>query len=365
MTYIAIFIIGFFASIRKYSLITFISYTLLLWVLASLRYGVGPDYFAYQDLYLLLSDSPVDEIVAVSTQEPLFRLVGSLMRSFSFSYELYSSVIALISLIYIAITVRKFSQNPILSLLLYYSFFYLVWTYSGIRQGLALSIGTYYFLNCLKTNNKKFYIIVFIITLIHASSIILSLLFYCATTGLRKSTLIGFAVVCIIISFIPLNEYLEYFSFIPYIDRVLFYSNNFNIGSVKIFDFKSISRLAFLIFGFYAFSILKKDELHSRVVAAYIVSFFVYFTLKFSEVLAANLSMYGFILIIIIIPNVYNKLQVNLQNLYSVLTYMVAVLFLLKNLSGMEDMAGLIHTEFITPYTHIFSPNDYQILGPQ
>ncbi len=365
MIYIAIYIYGFFASLRRNSLFYLISYALMLWILASLRYGVGPDYFAYEELYLSLSESVADEIVAVSGQEPLFRLIGSLMRSFSFSYEVYSSVIALISLTYIVITIKKYSRNPILSLLLYYSFFYLVWTYSGIRQGLALSIGTYYFIRCLGTKNNIFYAIALVLTLIHASSIILFLLYYCATASVRKSTLVGLAVLSVIISFVPLQEYLDFFSFIPYIDRVLFYGNNFNIEGVKILDFKSVSRLAFLIFGFYAYSILEKDKLQRRVVVAYIVSFFVYFSLKFSEVLAANLSMYGFILVIIIIPNVYSNLRVKFRIPYSSAVYIVAVLFLFKNLYGMEDMAGLIHSEFITPYTHIFSPGDYQILGPQ
>ncbi len=366
MTYLAVYVFGAIASLGRYKLFNFLSYVFLLWLLASFRYGVGPDYFAYQDLYLLLSESISDEIEAVSGQEPIFRLIGSLMRSYSFSYELYSSIIALISLFYIAISVKKYSRNPLLSLLIYYSFFYLIWTYSGIRQSLTLSIGTYYFLACLESKKiRKFYGIVFLLTLIHASSIILLLLYHCANINLKKTTLAGLAMVSVILSLIPIQDYLGLFDFIPNIDRILIYSVNFNIESVKILDFKSISRLVFLAFGFYAYSIFRNYELQRRVVVAYIASFFVYFSLKFSEVLAANLSMYGFILTIIIIPNAHSEIQAKFRTNYSVVVYAVTILFLLKNLSGMEDMAGLIHDEFITPYTHIFAPQEYKILGPR
>lgn len=366
MTYIAVYFYGFITSLRKCSAFYLFSYVVILWLLASFRYGVGPDYFAYKDLYLSLSESVADEIESVSGQEPIFRLIGSLMRSYSFSYELYSSIIALVSLAYIAISVNKYSRNPSLSLLIYYSFFYLVWTYSGIRQGLTLSIGTYYFLACLESKKTgKFYGIVFLLTLIHASSIVLLFLYHCATVNLKKSTLAWFAVLSVILSFIPMQDYLGLFDFIPNIDRILIYSNNFNVESVKILDFKSVSRLAFLAFGFYAYSIFRKDELQRKVVVAYIISFVAYFSLKFSEVLAANLSMYGFILAIIIIPNICSEIQAKFRIHYSAMVYALTILFLLKNLSGMEDMAGLIHSEFITPYTHIFAPQEYQILGPR
>lgn len=362
--YILTYLIGAFISFRRSSFL-FYGYLTVLWLLASFRFGVGPDYFSYYDLYSFLEDSVIREFEVYSGQELLFRLFGAALKSISVPYQVYLSIVALISLGYISAAVRKYSSLPILSLFLYYSFFYLVWTYSGIRQGLTLSIGTYYLLECISDRKHiKFIIITSLLTLIHASSIVLLILylFSILNFGLPLLSLIIFG--SIIFSLFPTVDYLNFLSFIPFIDRVQFYAPHFNSESLKILDFKSIARIGFMLLGLFAFYYCKDSLFQRRVINVYLTSFAIYFALKFSEVLAANLSMYGFILLIFIIPNLHLKFKKN-KIFYSLFIFLISFLFLLKNLKGIENMAGVIHSEFTLPYTHIFSPNEYRISGPR
>lgn len=338
---------------------------MVLWLLASFRYGVGPDYFAYYELYSSLEDSVISEFEVESGQELLFRMFGAALKSISVPYEVYLSIVALVSLCYIGAAVRKYSPLPIYSLFLYYSFFYLVWTYSGIRQGLALSIGTYYLLECINDRKHiKIIVIATLLTMIHASSVVLLILYALSILNLRSGSLALLMVASITFSLFPIVDYLGYLSFIPFIDRIMIYSHHFNVEAVKIFDFKSMSRIGFMLIGFIALHYYRDSLFHRRVISVYIISFVLYFSLKFSEVLAANMTMYGFILSIFIIPILHLKIKNN-KIFYSSFIFVISFLFLLKNLDGIENMAGVQHSEIILPYTHIYSPYEYSISGPQ
>lgn len=362
--YLLTYLLGALFSFRK-SPYLFYGYLLVLWLLASFRFGVGPDYFAYYDLYSSLEDSVLREFQVESGQEILFRLFGAALKTISVPYEVYSSIVALVSLFYIGAAARKYSTSPILSLFLYYAFFYLVWTYSGIRQGLTLSIGTYYLLESIYYRKHiKFFLIVTLLAMIHSSSIILLLFYALSMLNFGSRTLALLIIASIIFSLFPIVDYIGYLSFIPLLDRVLIYAQHFNFEAVKIFDFKSISRIGFMLLGFIALHYYRDSLFHRRVISIYIISFPLYFLLKFSEILAANLTMYGFILSIFIIPFLSLKINKN-KIIYLIFIYVISFIFLLKNLDGIESMAGVQHSEFILPYTHIFSPNEYQIDGPR
>jgi len=151
-----------FSVIKGHNKNFFYTYLFLLLVLASFRYGVGPDFFAYEYLYALTNTPLLEQIGVASGQEFLFRLLGSTLNYINFSYQHYLAITALITLYFIGKICRKYSQYPILSLYLFYCCFYFVWVYSGIRQGLTLAIGVYYLLECLESRKHiKFVLIVF------------------------------------------------------------------------------------------------------------------------------------------------------------------------------------------------------------
>ena len=160
-------------------------------LLAYFRYGVGPDYFAYEYLFYRLNESPLKEVLyGLDQQEPLFRLLGSIMKFSGFSYQSYLIFIATINLVFIYKICKKYSVNPTLSLFLYFCFYYFVWTYSGLRQGMTMAIGAYYLLECINQESTlKFFMIVIILSFIHTSSLILIPLYVISKMNFSKKAI--------------------------------------------------------------------------------------------------------------------------------------------------------------------------------
>lgn len=363
MVYLAVLVMGLiFSLLNSNSKTYFYSYLLILLVLASLRYGVGPDYFGYEYLYSLANISLIDQVGESTGQELIFRLFGSTLNSLDLSYQSYLAIAALITLSYIGRICRRYSHYPIFSLYLFYCLFYFVWVFSGIRQGLALAIGVYYLLDCIETRNHiKFVVALIVVALIHASALILLLFYIVAHLNIRTKYLLLGVFVCFCISLIP-TAYLEgIVSHLPFHERIEYYYGR-DAATIDYFDFKSISRLALLLLFGVGFSskIDKSDGVQKGILSLYVTSFGIYYALRFVEILAANASMYGFVLIILIMPNMYGRLKRrNNAQLMLMFGLMFSVAYFFKTLLSMEDMSSLNHNSLLTPYTNIFNKSGY------
>ena len=140
---LTLFIFGLSFSLSKSKVITYIFF-FLLFLLASLKFGEGPDYFAYYDAFNALSSNPFEELEKplLLNQEPGFRLIGSTLKFLGFNYQSYLAVFALVSCFYIARLSLAYSVYPVMTGLLFYAAFFFTWPYSGIRQGFVLCVGS-------------------------------------------------------------------------------------------------------------------------------------------------------------------------------------------------------------------------------
>jgi hypothetical protein len=362
---LAVLITGLaFSTLNGKSKVFFYSYLFLLLILASFRYGVGPDYFGYEYLYSLVNTSLVEQIGNVTGQELIFRLLGSALNYINFSYQQYLAFTALLTLYYVGKICKKYSQYPVVSLYLYFCLFYFVWVFSGIRQGLTLAIGGYYLLECLESRKHiKFTIIVFLLSLIHASALILLLFYVLANLNLKRKTILIGVFICFCASLIPAAYLLEIFNRLPYGERIAFYAGGDPSElTVSYFDFKSISRfiLLILIGVVFAKSYAKYGEIQRKIMDIYVASFGIYYALRFVEILAANASLYGFMLIVVILPNMYGKLKHGSNSkAFLIFASIFSVAYFFKTLYSMEDMSQLNHSSLVTPYTNIFNKSEY------
>lgn len=366
--YYIIFIIGIILSIindkkNDKKNISLKLFALILAVLAFLRYGVGADYFAYNFLYTRLSGSLVAEFkYGLDNQEVLFRLIGSIFKGIGFSYQHYIVVIATLNLYYISKICKRYSKNPTLSLLTYFCFYYFVWTFSGLRQGLTLSIGIYYLLECLESNKTlKLIIISAILFFIHKSALTLIPLYFISKINFTKNKLISLTFLGIILSFFPIMNILMRFNWIPIIQRIVVYINP-NNSLLSIFEFKSVARLIFLAIGLFYYEIYSsQDEISKKIINIYILSLISYFVFKSSELIAARISLYGFLLNILILPNIYylykNKIH---KFIYLTCFGFLLILYFNKELHTMERQSELTNpNKVIIPYTNIYNKNKY------
>ncbi|WP_460011029.1 EpsG family protein [Lysinibacillus sp. CTST325] len=362
--YYGVYLLGIiFSLLNGKSKILYMIFATILAGLAVFRYGVGPDYFAYEYLYNRLNESPAQEFLyGVDNQEILFRFFGSLLKSVGISYQQYITVIAIINLYYMGKICRKYSENPTLSLLIYFCFYYLVWTFSGLRQGLTLAIGVYYLLECLENNKTiKLFITTIILSFIHTSAIVLVPLYFIARIDFKKRTLIFLVLASIFISILPMGLLINHLQWMPILDKIIPYST-FTNSINNIFDFQSIIRIIFLVIAFFyydAFS--QKSEFSKRVINIYIISYCLYFFLKFSELTAARISLYGVLLNIILLTNFYYLYKDKINKLiYIGCLLFLSFIYLLKELETLGQLSGLDHADsFQIPYTNIFNKNEH------
>ncbi|ALV21538.1 EpsG family protein [Carnobacterium antarcticum] len=361
--YYLIYLYGLLGSLKsKKNKFFFITFLLILIILSFVRYGIGPDYFSYNFLYERLSISPIQEFkYGIDNQEILFRVLGSTLKNIGLSYQQYLGTLAIISLYFITKTCWKFSHKPYMSLFLYYSFFYFVWTFSGLRQGLTISIGMYYFLK-FKSENKniKFFIMIIILSQIHYSIIVLIPLYYLSNINWSKKGLTNLSAVSIFISLLPIGKVIPLISGIPVINRIVPYVN-VNYSILNVFDFQSFARIFFLIMGIWYYDQFTKINYKSKIIMnTYILSIDIYFILKFSETTASRLSIYGFYLLILILPNIYSLYNKKKNKIiFQLLIILLTSTYFLKEIITMGSNAGIYSENFYVPYTNIYNKDDY------
>lgn len=359
--YYIVFVIGLLLSLRfKTNRKAFNVYFVMLLTLAVFRYGVGPDYFSYAYRYVRIDPSFQTLTNLENVQEMLFYLVGFVFRVLGLNYEVYAICITIVNMIFIYKTCSRYSTYPVMSLFVYYSFFCFVWTFSVYRQGLALTIGVYYLLKCLEESKfRKIIIVSIILSFIHTSALLLIILYLLARIDYSKRALIIISVVSGAISFLPIGKIVASFSSIGIIDRMMPYiSNEYSISG--LLDFKSISRIAFLVIGLFFYNALrKKDYINNVIVKLYILSLLLYFVLKFSELTASRTSIYGFYLLILILPNIYSLYEEKVDKVVYVLLFVfLSSIYFVKELSTMKNLSGMKYEGTRVPYTSIIRKDD-------
>lgn len=363
--YYLILFLGLISSLLKKSRVRYMLFVLVILILAYFRYGVGPDYFSYNFLFSRLSDNVVYEFLyGIDSQEIGFRLIGSFLKKIGINYQQYIAIFATINIYFISKTIKKYSKKPILSMTLYYCFYYFVWTFSGIRQGVTLAIGIYFLLQCIENNNAvKIFIVTIILASIHITSIILIPLYYLSKIKLTRNQLVVISSLSILVGMIPLGNVLSKLQWITLINRASIYWDH-SSGIINIFDFQTLGRLFFLTVAlFYYDEYSKESDISNKIIKIYILSLSIYFVLKFSEGTASRISLYGKVLDIIILTNIY-YLYKNKANkfIFVALLTLISLLYFNKELYNMHKVADVktqLGPSNIIPYTNIFNENNY------
>lgn len=110
---------------------------ILILVLALRGTSVGTDVQTYLD-YWSLADTR--DLTEASRFEPAFVLVTEVSRSLSGSPHFYLAVIAVLSIAPVSYAIRKGSSLPLLSWTMYICLGFYAFTFSGLRQAIALAL---------------------------------------------------------------------------------------------------------------------------------------------------------------------------------------------------------------------------------
>lgn len=279
-----------------------------LFLISSLRVGYGPDYYSYAEIFYLVSDDPSVELCCsvLANMEVSFRLITSIVRSWNFDYRAY---LFLISFSILFPLYYRFVRYPkYLPTYIYICYFYLPWAFSGIRQGMSLTLVCLAFYLMASNGKKAWQLILLVLAGLFHYSAIVSILFYPALTRtyqIKKYTMFLFVILslCLILSqsvfAIMMPPFLE--------ARILYYLQD--DSKVSIMNVLWRACIFLLVVILYLKCGAKLNDFERRILQTFLLFFPVYILFSNVGIVAAQLSLYPFFLYCFVTQILYDGIQ--------------------------------------------------------
>lgn len=374
MVLFSIFILLLFFSVveslnlisNKVNRFNFFISVIILSVFLFFRYGQGVDYFNY--IYAIeTSSSAIEDLLKYGDFSNRFEYGFSLLSYFFLSIlqlptEYAISIISLGAFIPIALYINKYSARPNLSLLFYFSFFFLIYSYSGIRQGLCLGIFIYFILPLLKNKQWiKYYILVLLLSTIHSSSFILTLLPLFLLFKLNRYTIFLFILASAIVGFFVMPSIINsiFGSFGESGELASSYLSKEESG----FDFISLI-LRLIIFLLIYIAYVNKNNRSGYddfLFKVYIFGLLIYFIFVSNSLLSSRFSIYFRITEIVLIVNVFVAKNITRLSLMKhSFVFIISIVMYIKSVNT-ELILGEYKnniTFYQIPYVSVFNQRD-------
>ena len=121
-------------AVPVYLLLAFVVLTLL----ASMRYAIGFDYFAYRNIYTMISQWTFHDILVNYQYEPLYFVLCKIFSLMHCPYEIFLLCINALLLFTAMLFIYRYSKLPWISVYLYITLQFLAYDMNLIRQSLAI-----------------------------------------------------------------------------------------------------------------------------------------------------------------------------------------------------------------------------------
>ncbi len=279
---------------------------LSVYLLSSLRTGYGPDYYSYYQIYFSLSDDPFEmsNLLMLKDQEIGFKFLSSIIKWLSFDFRLYLFIISFAILIPVFYVFHKYSKKAF-PIFIYLSFFYLSWAFSGLRQGLALSLCfcAFYLLANQGSKIKSLIMIIAAISFHYSATIcLLCFPFLTRTYSIKKYIIFIFSFVIFSQVFSDLIFDITFLT--PFEERILFYLDN--NSSVSIFKISWRMSLFVIVSVIYLLIGYRMTDFDKKVIQFFLVFFPLLVLFKRVEIVATQISIYP-LMLLCFIPSIVSK----------------------------------------------------------
>ena len=242
----------------------FLIFTILLILLAGLRYRCGVDYYTYLRAFNGMQSGT--ETLFYGQTELVFRII------FKFSPYLWVALL-LVSFIVFIIRYKTIVENTpylLMALFVYYSVYFLYYDMGLMRQGMAMAIALYSIKYIKQRDLKKFLLAIAIGFLCHRAILLFIPAYFLAENRWNKAQMIGITMGSFAISLLPLSQLFGWIlQFIPYGSRYVKYldTNNFSL--------QNLLRLVVLLI--FIFLLNEQDEDTKRMVNIYAMGTWMYY----------------------------------------------------------------------------------------
>lgn len=176
--YLMLLIVIFFiseinASIKKQ---IFVFIIISLFIISGFRVGVKPDYFNYEYFYNLVASGYDYAQYGLYGIEDSFLIISDFFSMFDYGFRYTMILYSLLTLIFIGLSYPKLTREPLLALIIYYSFFFIIRDMGVIRAGLSYSILVFSLVFLFEKRIFCFLFFVLFASIFHKSAMIFTVL---------------------------------------------------------------------------------------------------------------------------------------------------------------------------------------------
>lgn len=181
-----------------------------------------PIYWVYYSRQL--SHSIFD--LSFSDFELFFKLMTKIISSITRNKQVYLLVISILSNVPISMIIYKKSKNPLMSVLLFLSFGFYNFNFSGLRQAIAFALTFYSVTYIINKNFVKYIITIIFASLFHMSALVFLPAYFLNNFKITKFKIILLIVIYIIIYIFKIQIY-NFINSIFYEEYGIVFSNSY------------------------------------------------------------------------------------------------------------------------------------------
>lgn len=291
---------------QKFKNVFLLILTIQMTLIVGLRSNeIGIDSIRYTRHFLAVSNYDTMQEILDSSSEIGYILLQRIISMFTDRYSVLFMIVAFSSYSILAFFIKKYSSNYFLSYFLFITLGFFHFSFSGMRQTIALAIGFIAFHYAFEKKPKSFLITVIIAMVFHSSAIIILLVYPLLNIKLNNIYIV-LASLGYIIVYILRFRIGEFLTIYYYDDRANIMLERFNVstglGGLALFI------ILLLILGFILHPPLTEEEnqLFNGTFLTTILSLYLQ-TLSSFSYLFTRLNLYYFIYLLVFIPMLFNK----------------------------------------------------------
>lgn len=226
---------------KKLTRCSFIIISLIMVFMAAFRDGIGYDFESYRKIYNMIKHNTLHS--ANISVEPAYFLLNKLCFNFQ-------GVILMSALIGVGIKIlmiNRYSENKLISLIMYFSGVFIMYDMGVIRQGMSIAIALMSIKYISERNFIKFFAVICIASLFHVSILLFIPLYFISDINLERKFVYMATICVLVISFFDVSgmivKLVEAVN-IPIISSKIAYYASYDTGNITL---SLIKRIIFLI----------------------------------------------------------------------------------------------------------------------
>ena len=328
----------------------------LLFFMVVFRFGQGTDYLGYVEMYSWINVNENIYDVMKRERDPGFALLSYLCKSMDMNIITFMSLFAVITMLLSYKFFKQYCVYPVFSLFIFYVLYFLIYPYSAIRQGLALSGLLFLFPYLIKKKWVIYCAGIIILSSVHFSCIIALVFPLLAMFNITKKHI--FFLLPVLCLCLMLGSHMS--SALADYSRTTFYISD----ETDISLFAVLTRFICIVpLLAVPEKIFKKNNIFRLMKNIYFFGFILYFLLSFNPLIASRVNVYCKVFEVALFPYILMTLMNNKTLRFKLACYIISFLFImyLKNIDSFFGQVSYSQQNINVisyPYISIFNQDD-------